>query len=1856
MKGSTSSCEGKTGAAVRLLLMLFGLVSIAEVIQLAPINSLQAATTFSPEEKPSDDGIWEMEKRAIANSPDRVSSPRSYRTAKLNQHALCRQLRRAPMEFTQGAKDKEVVISVPKPDGTFARFGIAESSIMEPPLAARFPEIKTYQGQGVDDRTATLRCDWTESGFHATLLSADATITIEPLTHGDTVNYITYSQQDVSKVARAFRCLVQSSANEPSKNAGSMSPNFVSGATLRTYRLAMAATGEYTQLFGSGTVSGALAAITTAVNSFNAVFEREVSIRLMLIAGETSIIFTDPSTDGYTHLDPVTMADENQTQLDSIIGSANYDIGHVFDGGPNGENAGFAGVGVVCVSGMKGRGAEIQPFPPFDPIASLHEIGHQFGAVHTFNGTTGSCSGNRDAATAYEPGAGSTIMAYGTLCGNESLPILDRYYHTGSLQQIIDFSTTGSACAGQVSTGNHPPTVSAGPNFTVPKSTPFKLTATAGDVDGDMLTFDWEEFDLGAAAPPNSDADGHARPLFRSFVPATDPTRTFPSLTYILNNGNVPPSSLACGPSGTCITAEVLPTITRTMNFRVTARDNRAGGGGASTAMMQLNVRGDSGPFLVTQPNTAVTWTGGTTQTVAWSVSNTNLSPVSAANVRITLSTDGGYTFPSVLAASTPNDGTELITVPNNLTSTQCRIKVEAVGNVFFDISDVSFNVTPAGSCPVVGSLSQSIASVGTSVVITGAHFTGVTSVKFSNNVVASFTVDSDSQITTTVPGGAASGPITIGKPSCADAQTGSLTVSSSSPADLVVDDGTIEAPVAATFAGIPNYYVNRLTPQSYPATLASVSIYFFSNGGPGLQLGDAVTILVGTNADGDANINGGIFQTALGTIQTLDDFNVFSVPNITINSGDFVVGFRIVPQPGDFPAPVDITGADQHRSYVSTDGVIFYPWDDVITNAGAPELNGNFAIRARVFSGSNCPMITGINPTVGPPGTLVTISGKNFAGVTKVQFANSVTSGFTIDSDTQITTTVPQGAVSGPITLRSGCSDAQTGTFTINPTAIKLASFTATTGDGGTLIRWQTGYEADNLGFNLYRDEAGKRTRLNPQLVAGSALTAGSTLGAGAAYSWKDDTETKDAAATYWLEDIDLSGQSTWHGPFYATRVDGPTVTRGNATLLSQLGSKHQNADVTYPLEKTPDVAAASTDQFSQQVWLAAQSAVKIAIKREGWYRVSQTDLARDGLGPEVDPRHLQLFVDGRQVPIAVSRAEDGSFDQSSGIEFYGTGLDTPSTDERIYWLIAGSQPGLRIPQIKGNGTPSAANSFTQTVERRERLIYFPALHNGEAENFFGAVIAQDAVEHALILTHLDVASSKHAVLEVALQGVTQIAHHVRVEFNDVSLGEIDFDAQAQGVGKFDLLPSWLLDGDNRVRLIAQAGPGDISLVDHIRLSYQHTFTADDDALKLITAGGQRLIINGFTSPRIRVFDVTDGNNVSELIGTISAAASGYAIDISASENGPRQLLALTDEKARQASAINANQPSTWRSIKNAADLVIIARRDFFSAIAPLKLAREVEGYLVALVDTEDVYDEFAFGNKSPQAIKDFLGYAKANWQVAPRFVLFVGDASYDAKDYLGFGDNDLVPTKLIDTAYLETASDDWFADFDCDGVPDMAVGRLPARTPEEATAIINKLLRYRRTKSAGSALLISDASEDFDFDKASAQLRSLLPQRLKAEQIRRGELDDSKAKTKLVAAILRGQKVINYVGHGSMTSWRGNLLNADEARELTNANLPLVVLMTCLNGYFHDAAADSLGEGLIKAERGGAVAAWASSGITLPGEQLRVNEELYRVLFKSGQVPTLGEAVRQAKSATKDTDIRRTWILLGDPTLRLK
>ncbi len=712
----------------------------------------------------SEKSYWqEWDATRYASAPPRYAYPENFKAYSLHLPALKQVLQNAPMEFTSAAAHSQVLLQVPMPDGRVESFKMVESQVMHPALANAFPDIKTYSGQGTDNPAAILKVSISPLGFHGMILSPDGTVFIDPWEPKRSLDYIVYFKKDFKPYA-AFACETDDGFSNKGRTFSPLAAGVANrshGTTLRNYRLALACTGEYAAYYG-GTKAGALAGMVATMNRVNGVYESEVAVRMTLIPNDTLLIYTNASTDPYTNNNGSTMLGQNISTCNSVIGSANYDIGHVFSTG----GGGVAYLGVPCTSnkagGVTGSGSPVGDAFDIDYVA--HEMGHQFGGSHTFNASSGSCSGNRSASAAFEPGSGITIMAYAGICGtNDLAPNSIAYFHTYSFDQITSYITTGSGntCPTAIPTGNTPPVATpAGLNYTIPFQTPFELTASGTDANGDALTYSWEEYDLGASG--NWNAPVGDAPIFRPFPPVTSGTRTFPKISDIVNNSTT--------------IGEILPSYARTLKFRITVRDNRIGGGGVMHPddTIRVNVINTTTPFSVTAPNTALTWTSGQPATVTWNVSGTNLAPISCTSVSILLSTDGGYTYPVTLLASTPNDGSEVITVPANITTT-ARVRVQALGNIFFDISNVNFsiqsgssvlsvlNTDPVNTAPICAGLSLPVAFTGDGPANSGNIYTAQLSNSSGSfaapvNIGTLSSTSASGTITCTIPGGTIQG------------------------------------------------------------------------------------------------------------------------------------------------------------------------------------------------------------------------------------------------------------------------------------------------------------------------------------------------------------------------------------------------------------------------------------------------------------------------------------------------------------------------------------------------------------------------------------------------------------------------------------------------------------------------------------------------------------------------------------------------------------------------------------------------------------------------------------------------------------------------------------------------------------------------------------------------------------------------------------------------------------------------------------------------------------------------------------------------------------------------------------------
>ena len=813
-------------------------------------------------------------------------------------------------------------------------------------------------------------------------------------------------------------------------------------------------------------------------------------------------------------------------------------------------------------------------------------------------------------------------------------------------------------------------------------------------------------------------------------------------------------------------------------------------------------------------------------------------------------------------------------------------------------------------------------------------------------------------------------------------------------------------------------------------------------------------------------------------------------------------------------------------------------------------------------------------------------------------------------------------GAITAFNSTQTGSSNFNTttgATCASDPTAVRLVSFTATVHGSRVLLKWQTAMETNNIGFRLYREAGDASSPVTPHLISGSALMAGlrATVSGGRSYVWWDDLPAgADARTTrYWLADVDLRGGQTFHGPVVPQPSNDPPPEVRNAPHMQQLagltgsGASPGSSVQGGPAGRVFRGLAPTTPTATAVQWtLASSRALKIGISQAGWYQVTGQDLIDHGLGT-ADPTRLQLFTDGQQIPLVIrGLARSRGLVPQSTAEFYATGIDSQWTGERSYWLAAGTSAGKRVGKVSAEASDAAPASFAFTVASAPKVIYFPALMNGNPDNkYFGPIVSTDATAPttlALDVINPDAAPAGQAALDVAVQGVMDGAHVVAVLLNGTQVGQVQFDSQELGTAHLLLDQSTsLIEGSNQISLWAEGGDLDLSLVASVGLTYWRKYVADGDTLSMTAPGDSRLVVSGFKSPNIRVMDVTDTENPYELSAAVqSDGTSGYSVAINVAGAGVRNLLAFSDGAIASPDSLETNSPSSWHSADKAANLVVLTNAAVAGALAPLVQLRQGQGYVVAVVDVEDVYDEFSFGNKTPQALRDFLALASSTWRKRPGFVLLAGSASADPRNFLGYGDFDLVPTEFVDATYNYAASDDWLVDFNNDGLPELAIGRLPVRDSTQAAAVVQKLVGYAGTAGADwrrTAVLVSDtATSDFDFPAASTAVAAQIPTSMFLTQIFRGDFaDDTAAHAAVVGAFDQGALLVNYMGHSSETAWDGNLLSMDDVPLLTNgAKLPFVSSMTCWTGWFADPYGETLGESLLKTPQGGAIAVWAA------------------------------------------------------------
>ncbi len=622
----------------------------------------------------SQNNYWTVSQTKI-NSENTVDQPLHFKQYTLDATNLLIHLKKATT--FSGNSYSKATIELPNEKGELIKFRIYEKSNFAPELAAKYPEIKSFIGISEKNKyTANISYSPYQGLNVAILNPKQSTTLIKPTIIGGNT-YIVFSRNEISK-ENPFECEDVTAART---NNSALDTRNINDGFLRKYRVAISTTAEFSQFWLDGTETTdaerkakVIAAINVTLTRINGIFERDFSLTMELISNNDQVVYLNSNTDPYDGVSNSIL----QNTLDTVIGDANYDVGHLFhfEGTIHG-NAGC--IACVCTSGSKGSGWTGHSAPDSDNfnLISAHEFGHQFGGWHVQSSSN--CRSANEMQEV-EPGSGSTIMGYAGICPANVQSGPDDYFNYVDIRDVIQWTRNDSSCAQLIASGNTTPTVNAGNDFTIPKSTPFILEGSGNDADGDAISFCWEENDpenpFSSSAPTPTRSQG---PMFRSLLPVSVPNRYMPNIADVA--------------AGISPTWEVLPSINRTMDFVLTVRDNHAIGAQTASDEMTVTVDANAGPFVVTSQSSSETWNVGDSVNLSWNVANTDQAPINCSNVDVFLSIDGGLTYPYTIATNIANSGNASFFLPNVPSTSQGRIMVRAKNNIFYAINAANITI-----------------------------------------------------------------------------------------------------------------------------------------------------------------------------------------------------------------------------------------------------------------------------------------------------------------------------------------------------------------------------------------------------------------------------------------------------------------------------------------------------------------------------------------------------------------------------------------------------------------------------------------------------------------------------------------------------------------------------------------------------------------------------------------------------------------------------------------------------------------------------------------------------------------------------------------------------------------------------------------------------------------------------------------------------------------------------------------------------------------------------------------------------------------------------------------------------------
>lgn len=845
--------------------------------------------------------------------------------------------------------------------------------------------------------------------------------------------------------------------------------------------------------------------------------------------------------------------------------------------------------------------------------------------------------------------------------------------------------------------------------------------------------------------------------------------------------------------------------------------------------------------------------------------------------------------------------------------------------------------------------------------------------------------------------------------------------------------------------------------------------------------------------------------------------------------------------------------------------------------------------------------------------------------------------------------------AVNAPVSAQTLGGPKANAAVIKNP--VRYAGANAYSDGRGVWLEWRTDVESKNLGFYVYRiGNGGERELISPALIAGAYLQATDEKIYSGNYSFYD--RFGDASSVYVIESYNVNGQKHYSNTIQTQYVDDLAKFAGASSEQLSVQSRNANPVISGDESVLPLDLATEVEENSLQAdpnaqrWVAAQPGVKIGVKEEGFYRVSRADLQTNGFDVNAPTERWQLYANGVEQAIVVGAGGDY-------IEFYGRGIDTLDSETQMYFLVVGAQNGKRIGSAfrRRVGGTVVSENYSQSFYKKERQFYTSTILNGDAQNYFGTIIGSGISIINFNLTGVDF-SSPNSSIDLTLQGVTTVSHNVKVTINNVDIGTVTGNNFASMVKHLDFSTSVLREGANTLQLTSlnPSGSGDVTAFDSMKVNFARRYRAEQNRISFYVPNYKASYVENFTSPNIRVFDTTNPD-APVLIGSLSVEQTGGTYRVLLPSNRGRIMYAVADSGLSTAASLTRNLPSTLSTAANNGDLIIITHKDFSAQAEAWATYRRTQGLSVKVVDIDDVFDEFNYGVINPDSVRSFLQYAKNNWQTAPNYTLLIGDATYDPKNYIGEASGNFIPTRMVDTIYSETGSDETMADFNDDGLAEIAIGRIPLRTAASVTQLFNKITTFEETVAQGltsrGVLFASDLPDGYDFEGVSNRLCQQLPTNVTCYKVNRGMPN---ANTLLINEMNSGRFIVNYTGHGNVTVWANSgFFSSTHASQLTHNNKTIYTMLTCLNGYFINPT-DSLSEVLLKNQNGGAVSTWSSTGLTTPDIQEVMAMRFYNQIG-AGNITRIGDLIKDAKTTINfGRDVRLSWALLGDPTMKVK